>query len=731
MNRSPGLSPRAATRLRVLAVALVLSGTGALLFAAVAALAFPFFGGEHRRPLVHGERPFEKGYSKRMPRDAWRPVVTGIDDDLTGVWALDATHAWVSGASGGLYRTRDGGATWEPLVGVDAVTFAQLVWPDPERGFALTRDGRLSRTDNGGATWKTLKLVGRSTPRRIAFASAQEGWIAGDRGLLRHTRDGGETWEDENPEGGGDLTDLQMLSPRTLYAGGKGALLRTEDGGAHWTDGRAFELWTFVSGRRGYASDGQGILKTEDGGKTWKRLGLLAGATAPGSAEEEPGPEGSERADSSGGRIVRIQFVDRYNGIVERLSDDRQVILRTQSLGRRWKPVYEARRGSPQELVAIAMQSGAHGFAIDAEGNLRATTDGGRTWKVQVGATSFDLADVHFLDARSGWAVGGAGEVLVTVDGGATWHEAPRRAAAPLARVRAVRDAGGQTRVWAVGAHGTIVASPLGGRPWQSIWRSQGGRTRRDLHALAMFDPLRGIAAGDGGTIISTQDGGATWVPRTVGTGASLRGAAVAGPGRVLLGGQAALLGSGDGGETFREEPGVARELVDGIVDVAAPDPDHLFALTREGTLLRSRDGGTRWQAAPIASAARFTRLVFVDPEHGWALAERAAGGPAVHVTADGGDTWRERPIPADEIRGIAFPDALSGWAVGPQTILVSRDGGENWRRQSIGAARGVRAFAFQKDGGGWAAGDNGLVLRYTPAPPRRSGKDETQEKQE
>ena len=730
MDRSPGLAPRGANRPRMLALALVLSGMGALLFAAAAARAFPFFGGKDRRPLVHGERPFEKGYSKRMPRDAWRPAVTGIDDDLTGVWALDATHAWVSGNSGGLYRTRDGGATWEPLVGVDAAAFAQLAWADPGRGFALTREGRVFRTDDGGATWKTLLLGRRSTPRRIAFAGAQEGWVAGDRGLLLHTRDGGETWEDENPEGRGDLTDLQMLSPRTLYAGGKGVLLRTEDGGAHWTDGRAFELWTFVSGRRGYASDGWGILKTEDGGKTWKRLGGLAGTSAPAGAEE-PGVEGSERMDSSGGRIVRIQFVDRYNGIVERLSGDRQVILRTQSLGRRWKPVYEARRGSPQELVAIAMQSGAHGFAIDAEGNLRATADGGRTWKVQVEATSFDLSDVHFLDARSGWAVGGAGEVLVTIDGGVTWHEAPRRANAPLARVRAVRDSGGETRVWAVGARGTIIASPLGGRAWQSVWRIQASRTRRDLHALAMFDPLRGIAAGDGGTLLTTEDGGATWVPRIAGTDASLRGAAVAGPGRALVGGKAALLGSRDGGLTFREEPEVTRDLIEEIMDVAAPGPGHLFALTREGTLLRSRDGGARWQRATIASAARFSRLVFVDPELGWALAEKAAGGPAVYVTADGGDTWRERPLPADKVRGIAFPDASSGWAVGPQTILVSRDGGENWRRQAIEAARGVRAFTFQKDGGGWAAGDNGLVLRYTPAPPRGSLKNETQEKSE
>ena len=94
-----------------------------------------------------------------------------------------------------------------------------------------------------------------------------------------------------------------------------------------------------------------------------------------------------------------------------------------------------------------------------------------------------------------------------------------------------------------------------------------------------------------------------------------------------------------------------------------------------------------------------------------------------LHLTSDGGNTWRERSLPADDIRGMAFPDASNGWAVGLQSILVSRDGGENWRRQAIGPARGVRAFAFLADGSGWAAGDNGAVYRYNPAPHPKQGK--------
>jgi photosystem II stability/assembly factor-like uncharacterized protein len=234
-----------------------------------------------------------------------------------------------------------------------------------------------------------------------------------------------------------------------------------------------------------------------------------------------------------------------------------------------------------------------------------------------------------------------------------------------------------------------------------------------------MSDASTGVAVGDGGVVARTGDGGATWLPGNTGMQGALEAVAFADPARVLVGGEGALLGSADGGRTFTAEPVAPGDLNGTVVDLSAPDPLTFFALLAEGRLLRSRDGGKRWESLPLAKGARFVRLAFIDPARGWALAERERGGGAVYITDDGGETWRERDLPASPVRALHFVDGRLGFAVGRQTILVTRDGGENWRRQAIGSASAVRAFTFLKDGRGFAVGDNGLVLRYARPGPR------------
>ena len=54
------------------------------------------------------------------------------------------------------------------------------------------------------------------------------------------------------------------------------------------------------------------------------------------------------------------------------------------------------------------------------------TTDGGKTWQVQLGgdpeATDDPLKKVFFLDAKNGWAMTDGGKILGTRDG-STWAE--------------------------------------------------------------------------------------------------------------------------------------------------------------------------------------------------------------------------------------------------------------------------------------------------------------------
>jgi photosystem II stability/assembly factor-like uncharacterized protein len=681
--------------LRAFALVTVLAAAGALLFP-VAARALHLFG-QKRRPIIHGKRPFERPYTGRRSGGIWKTLATNIEDDLVAVSALDSAHAWATGNSGGLYRTRDGGATWKTLIGVDVALYEQMAWVNPDRGFALTRDGGIVRTDDGGAQWKALDLGVKGRIRHVAFVGSAEGWAVGDAGLILHTRDAGETWERQNEEGDQNLTTIQMIDALVGWAGGEKAILRTEDAGHTWQPLQGFPLWTFVSGRRGFASDGRSIYRTENGGRRWDRMWTL-----PGGAPRD--------------LVARMQFVDRYNGIAETFLGGKQVFFGTEREGRYWKRLYEVRRGSPGELVATKMVDGRRGFAVDAEGNLRGTRDGGRTWNIEVEARAFDLTDVDFVDARRGWAVSTSGRVLVTEDGGTQWREAPRRVSKALRRVRAVASGAREARAWAVGDDGTLVSSSLGGVAWRRSWREQNGRTQATLRGLAFADLSRGIAVGDDGAVLATEDGGSTWRPLVTNARSTLRAVIFTDARHVLIAGDSVLLGSLDGGRTFQPEPVPPDARGSTLVDLAAPDPTHLYALGEEGSLLRSTDGGAHWERVPVAERTRLERVAFVDASTGWILGQRLDGTSVVLLTTDGGGTWRERGLPARDVRAIHFVNQELGWAVGRQTILVTRDGGKNWRRQAIGPARVVRAVAMA-DEGGFAVGDNGLALRYVPPP--------------
>jgi photosystem II stability/assembly factor-like uncharacterized protein len=501
-----------------------------------------------------------------------------------------------------------------------------------------------------------------------------------------------------------------MISGKTGWAAGEGVLLGTRDAGRTWRALQPFPRWLFVSGRRGYAIDGSALSRTKDGGESWKEIWRL--------------PSSGKGVGAHAGKdfISDIVFVDRYNGIADTFLGGKQVIFRTRSLGRVWKRVYEAERGSPEELIGITLLDGFHGLAIDGAGNLRATSDGGRTWAVHLESRPFDLTDVDFADSRRGWAVSRSGRLLASEDGGRSWGEIPWRATASLFRVRAVPGPSGEARAWAVGARGAIVASTLARRPGRRPWRRQATPTRQDLHGLDFADRRRGLAVGDGGTVLATEDGGATWARRDLGIPGPLYAVAFADRRRVLLGGASTLLGSVDGGRTFRPEPAGVAESGGTVVDLSAPDPLHLFALQEDGHLLRSADGGQRWRRVRITAAARLLRVSFSDPSHGWVLGRRQTGEAAVYLTTDGGLTWRERDLPSRDVMSLHFSGRERGWIVGAQTILVSTDGGHNWRRQSIGASSFVRAFAFVEKAGGWAVGDTGFVARYVPPEPGARG---------
>jgi hypothetical protein len=130
----------------------------------------------------------------------------------------------------------------------------------------------------------------------------------------------------------------------------------------------------------------------------------------------------------------------------------------------------------------------------------------------------------------------------------------------------------------------------------------------------------------------------------------------------------------------------------------------HSEAVTLFSLLLASEDGGRTWREAyERVRGSGLDHIQFADAGNGWIGGEELfplTRNPFFLVTADGGKSWRTRPV-FDEPRGgsiqqFQFDTAQNGALVidrGPGAskeryeLYESRDGGANWSLQEESAA--------------------------------------------
>jgi photosystem II stability/assembly factor-like uncharacterized protein len=191
------------------------------------------------------------------PRDAMTAYVGAVGE------------LWDASEARGVYKTTDGGQSWEKVLYVDDLTgVIDLVMDsnDPNTLFAATYQRQrkawgfngggpgsgIWRTTDGGANWERLANglpggdlgrigldVWRTNPDYVyALIEAETRGDDGETGVYR-SMDGGDTWEHINTENNRPMYYSQIrvdpLDNSRIYLGGTN-LYRTNDGGESFTD---------------------------------------------------------------------------------------------------------------------------------------------------------------------------------------------------------------------------------------------------------------------------------------------------------------------------------------------------------------------------------------------------------------------------------------------------------------------------------------------------------------
>lgn len=619
---------------------------------------------------------------------AWK--VTGVESD--------PTTFYVATAAGGVWKTTNNGTTLEPIfddesvASIGAVTVApsdpDVLWVgtgEPASVRSNSWGDGVYRSEDAGRSWKHLGLTETREisavavhPRDpdIAYVAAM-GYLWGtnsQRGVFK-TSDGGESWEKVlfvNDTTG--IIDLEMdpHDPKTLYAS---TWQRLRYGGGDMTE----------------SGPGSGIWKTVDGGGTWKRLerGLP-------TVDMAKSKLAVARNDS------RILYAAILTGEPERegRTNDQGGIYRSTDAGESWTRVNDMTTNYYYQHIYVDPND--DNTVWMPVFTLWRSTDGGRHFERR------NLRHVH-NDLHGMWidphdsehmVIAGDGGVNITFDQGETWIQPPLPIgefyAVDVDNQRPYQVYGGMqdTGHW-TGPHRTYDAEGVTNHDWFKLRYIGDGMAIRphptDPNIVYMVQQFGNFSRLDVRTWNRRElkpDPSETrrrglgpvrynWTPPMIMSGHD--------PSVLYLGSNYVFRFTNEGEDWTAVSPDLSRQQADTLR--GARDGHHSY-----GTLFSLSE-------SPL------------EPDVLWAGAD---DGP-VHVTRDGGETWRNVTgnLPADApthavaswIEASRFVEGRAYLVYDDHTrenlrpyIYRTEDFGESWTRISEGLPPDKPVYVVRED---------------------------------
>jgi photosystem II stability/assembly factor-like uncharacterized protein len=334
---------------------------------------------------------------------------------------------FVGAASGGVWKSEDGGTHYRPVFDEQSVQSIGAIALDPKnsknvwvgtgepwvRNSVSIGDGVYKSTD-GGETWKKMGLPNSERVSQIIVSpkSSETVFVAvpgalwsdsPDRGLYK-TSDGGKTWNQilkgSNLSTGASTIAMDPTNPNIMFAG-------------LWDFRR--QGWTYRSGgETPNDPSGSGLFRTNDGGLTWKEITPEANKGFPkkpyGRLAVAIAPSNPKRVYAFVESTDSALFVSDDGGQTWQQRDKSQWMV--------WRPFYFAN-------LIVDPKNPDRVFKTD--GALILSEDGGKSFTT-VGGFNGAHGDVHavWIDPTNPKTVisGDDGGIWYAYDGGNRWWKA-------------------------------------------------------------------------------------------------------------------------------------------------------------------------------------------------------------------------------------------------------------------------------------------------------------------
>jgi photosystem II stability/assembly factor-like uncharacterized protein len=630
---------------------------------------------------------------------AWAPLAAAA----TGLWqtlgpaggtvlglAVDPSAPgtlYAAAGGGGLYKTLDGGRSWNHRDAGLIPNFVLQVVVDPVAPstlYAATANG-LFRSGDGGSSWTPSGsgLVGVYVTCVAIDPRAHRTLYAGTDTQVWKSLDGAASWR--TSANGLPLQEVGSLAvdprqPGTIYAGTATGIFKSVNGGITWRPARAgigaFDVMALtvdpkVAGTV-WASQAQGLFVSRNGAGTWTRLSLPASDASVSCVAVPPAghpvyacAEGLWESADSGRTWRQIDAglaATSFSSLVVDPSSPEILYASVNSLPNGGPAVYKSTTGGSSWLPS-----------------------GNGVNNVAVAALAVDPAQAGTLYALisdfAGISIGDVNALLKSVDDGAHW--APANAGLPGFTVTALAINPQAPATLCAETNRAFFSSNDGGARWIRPGARFAGAPPLVVDPQTPTTLYTALTAGFE-NLYRSLDSGASWTqlgaiaaarsyfalavapsaPSTLYVAADL---SVSGP-------SADLFASHDGGATFEDLGGGLRTVAAIAVDPRDPDTLYVSGSAYSSSspfgidfgVWKSADGGLTFSQLPGVSELA---SLLIDPANPSAIYGGGTYLPAgaellesgdVLVSRDGGETWRQLApgLPGVTVGQLAFGPA-------------------------------------------------------------------------